>query len=353
MKGSLAAMMLVGAAAVREGFRGDVIVTAVADEEVGSVGPRLCHSAPPPTPPSSPSRPRRSSPSPTRASSPRDRDAGVCRPRLRPDVGIDAIAAMGPVLSGIAALDAELRVGGAHLLLGTGSLHASVIEGGRSTRATRLTAGCRRAPHCSRRDGRRCASRARGDNGRNGRDREAPLPPRAIRDGAGCRRGAGAAASSRPGRDRRGRVLGRFRLIAGGIQTVLFGPSSAASTGSTSGSISPRSSVAAPHTSPSRGSCVREAVAGGARGSGAVGGKWAEAVAAAPGYELVGVADAAATGRAWVEEALAVPTIRDLGRAISSMEPTSSCGLAALDAPAARRTRPRRRLHVIVEKPLR
>ena len=30
--------MLVGAAAVREGFRGDVIVAAVADEEVGSVG---------------------------------------------------------------------------------------------------------------------------------------------------------------------------------------------------------------------------------------------------------------------------------------------------------------------------
>ena len=38
MKGSLAASMLVGAAAVREGFRGDVIVAAVADEEVGSVG---------------------------------------------------------------------------------------------------------------------------------------------------------------------------------------------------------------------------------------------------------------------------------------------------------------------------
>ena len=30
--------MLVGAAAAREGFRGDVIVAAVADEEVGSVG---------------------------------------------------------------------------------------------------------------------------------------------------------------------------------------------------------------------------------------------------------------------------------------------------------------------------
>ena len=38
MKGSLAAIMLVGAVAAREGLRGDVIVTAVADEEVGSIG---------------------------------------------------------------------------------------------------------------------------------------------------------------------------------------------------------------------------------------------------------------------------------------------------------------------------
>ena len=48
----------------------------------------------------------------------------------RPDLGIDAIAAMGPVLSGIAALDARLRVGVGHPLLGSGSVHASVIEGG-------------------------------------------------------------------------------------------------------------------------------------------------------------------------------------------------------------------------------
>ncbi len=58
----------------------------------------------------------------------------------RPDLGIDAIAAMGPVLSGIAALDARLRSGAGHPLLGTGSLHASVIEGGQEYSS--YPAGC-------------------------------------------------------------------------------------------------------------------------------------------------------------------------------------------------------------------
>src|SRR5688500_9395905 len=38
MKGALAACMLAGAAAVREGLAGDVIVTGVADEEYASIG---------------------------------------------------------------------------------------------------------------------------------------------------------------------------------------------------------------------------------------------------------------------------------------------------------------------------
>ena len=58
----------------------------------------------------------------------------------RPDLGIDAIAAMGPVLSGIAMLDARLRSGAGHPLLGTGSLHASVIEGGQEYSS--YPAGC-------------------------------------------------------------------------------------------------------------------------------------------------------------------------------------------------------------------
>jgi acetylornithine deacetylase len=131
MKGSLAAMMLVGAAAVREGFRGDVIVTAVADEEVGSVGTEALV--------------RRTTADAAIVTEPTEEvvavahkgfvafeieTAGYAAHGSRPDIGVDAIAAMGPVLTGIAALDAELRMGSAHLLLGTGSLHASVIEGG-------------------------------------------------------------------------------------------------------------------------------------------------------------------------------------------------------------------------------
>jgi acetylornithine deacetylase len=131
MKGSLAASMLVGAAAVREGFRGDVIVAAVADEEVASLGTEALV--------------RRNSADAAIVTEPTQEVVAVAHKGFvafevetvgraahgsRPDLGIDAIAAMGPVLSGIAALDARLRRGGGHPLLGTGSVHAAVIEGG-------------------------------------------------------------------------------------------------------------------------------------------------------------------------------------------------------------------------------
>jgi acetylornithine deacetylase len=131
MKGSLAASMLVGAAAVREGLRGDVIVAAVADEEVASLGTEALV--------------RRTSADAAIVTEPTEEVVAVAHKGFvafevetvgraahgsRPDLGIDAIAAMGPVLSGIAALDARLRGGVGHPLLGTGSLHAAVIEGG-------------------------------------------------------------------------------------------------------------------------------------------------------------------------------------------------------------------------------
>jgi acetylornithine deacetylase len=47
-----------------------------------------------------------------------------------PDVGVDAIALMGPILTGIGDLDRQLRAGDGHPLLTTGSLHASLIQGG-------------------------------------------------------------------------------------------------------------------------------------------------------------------------------------------------------------------------------
>jgi acetylornithine deacetylase len=113
-------------------LRGDVIVTAVADEEVGSLGTEAVV-----------------------ASGLRADAAIVAEPteeRLavahkgfvaleletegraahgsRPDLGVDAIARMGHVLVRLEALDAELRAGPAHPFVGTGSLHASLIEGG-------------------------------------------------------------------------------------------------------------------------------------------------------------------------------------------------------------------------------
>jgi acetylornithine deacetylase len=131
MKGSLAAIMLVGAAAVREGLRGDVIVAAVADEEVGSIGTEALV--------------RRTTADAAIVTEPTEEVVAVAHKGFiafefettgraahgsRPDLGVDAIAAIGSVLTGIAALDARLRAGEAHPLLGTGSAHASVIEGG-------------------------------------------------------------------------------------------------------------------------------------------------------------------------------------------------------------------------------
>jgi acetylornithine deacetylase len=48
----------------------------------------------------------------------------------RADIGVDAVAAMGRILTGIAHLDRRLRNGRGHPLLGRGSVHASLIEGG-------------------------------------------------------------------------------------------------------------------------------------------------------------------------------------------------------------------------------
>ena len=49
----------------------------------------------------------------------------------RPREGRDAILRMGRVLAGLEALDRRLQAGHPHPLLGTGSLHASLIHGGR------------------------------------------------------------------------------------------------------------------------------------------------------------------------------------------------------------------------------
>jgi acetylornithine deacetylase len=48
----------------------------------------------------------------------------------RPDLGVDAIAKMGKVLVGLEGIDQELRAHPTHARLGSGSVHASLIHGG-------------------------------------------------------------------------------------------------------------------------------------------------------------------------------------------------------------------------------
>ncbi len=56
---------------------------------------------------------------------------GVAAHGSRPGDGVDAIMHMGRVLMGLQAIDAALQAGARHPRLGTASLHASIIEGGR------------------------------------------------------------------------------------------------------------------------------------------------------------------------------------------------------------------------------
>ena len=131
MKGSLAACMLAARECLSLGLKGDVIVCAVADEEVASTG--------------------------TTAvleqfhadfgivTEPTElalcvahkgfvwlevETVGVAAHGSQASKGVDAIAHMGPILSGVLSLESRLRAGPRHGLLGTGSIHASLIEGG-------------------------------------------------------------------------------------------------------------------------------------------------------------------------------------------------------------------------------
>ena len=130
MKGGLAACMLAGAAVVGAGLRGDVIVTAVADEEHSSEGVQAVL--------------RRFSADACVVTEPTHLRACVAHKGFvwaeletrgraahgsRADLGVDAIAGMGPALTGIAALQAALDAR-PHPLLGPASLHASLVGGG-------------------------------------------------------------------------------------------------------------------------------------------------------------------------------------------------------------------------------
>ncbi len=131
MKGSLAASMLATAEAKRRGLRGDVILTAVADEEFASIGTEAIAAG--------------MTANAAIVTEPTELKLVVAHGGFvalevevhgraahgsRPHLGIDAIAKMGRVLVGIEQLDRRLRASPTHARLGSGSVHASLIEGG-------------------------------------------------------------------------------------------------------------------------------------------------------------------------------------------------------------------------------
>ncbi len=134
MKSGLAACLLALKAARGMTLAGDVMLSAVADEEYGSIGTEalLAEWARWPADAVLIAEPTEL------AISIAHRGfvwlefevIGVAAHGSRPQLGIDAIVKTGKALVALDALDRELRARQSHDLLGSGSLHASTIEGG-------------------------------------------------------------------------------------------------------------------------------------------------------------------------------------------------------------------------------
>jgi len=134
MKGGVAAMMVAAAELARSGGlkSGKLVIAAVADEEFASIGAeKLVHDW---------------KADAAVVTEPTDlvvatahkgfswvevASEGRAAHGSRPNEGRDAILAMGKVLSRLEKLNQRLRSGRSHPQLGTGSLHASLISGGR------------------------------------------------------------------------------------------------------------------------------------------------------------------------------------------------------------------------------
>jgi acetylornithine deacetylase len=131
MKGGLAAIMDAAARAQESGLRGDVIVTAVADEEVASIGTQavLEHVRADAAIVVEPTELELAVAHKGFAGFEIETE-GVAAHGSRPHLGVDAIAKMGPILVALKELDERVQSGAQHPLLGPGSLHASLIEGG-------------------------------------------------------------------------------------------------------------------------------------------------------------------------------------------------------------------------------
>jgi acetylornithine deacetylase len=131
MKGSLAAIMLAAHDLSLEPPAGDIIVTAVVDEEYASIGTQAIV--------------QKYTADGAIVTEPTQLELsvahkgfiwfditteGVAAHGSLPDAGVDAIAKMGKVLIGLDGLSHQLLADGRHPLLGPGSVHASLIRGG-------------------------------------------------------------------------------------------------------------------------------------------------------------------------------------------------------------------------------
>lgn len=132
MKGSLAAIMLAARAfADAGGGRGDLILTAVADEEYASLGSQAVVAS------MTADGAIVTEPTGLRVCTAHKgfawialETAGRAAHGSKPDLGVDAISHMGRILVDLEALGRYLGTRAPHPLLGFGSLHASLIEGG-------------------------------------------------------------------------------------------------------------------------------------------------------------------------------------------------------------------------------
>jgi acetylornithine deacetylase len=130
MKAGVAAALIAARDAARSGLAGDVVVAAVADEEHASLGVQEAL--------------RAVGADAAIVTEPTELEVAVAHKGFvwsevrvsgraahgsRPHLGVDAIAKMGAVLTGLTALDESMGER-PHPLLGRGSVHASVIEGG-------------------------------------------------------------------------------------------------------------------------------------------------------------------------------------------------------------------------------
>jgi len=132
MKSGLAACMMALFDVRNADLKGDVLLAAVADEEFASIGIQSVL--------------KELKADAAILAEPTDLDLVIAHKGFswheivtegrvahgsRPDLGVDAILHMGRVLGGIEALQQRLAAGSAHPLLSRGSLHASLISGGK------------------------------------------------------------------------------------------------------------------------------------------------------------------------------------------------------------------------------